>query len=57
MTHVLEAKGERTAFERGRREAVNDCIGILRKWFWGTNKDARRCEDEMRALVVKDSAP
>jgi len=46
---------EQQEWEATRRErynaALKDCIGLLRKWFWGTNKDARACEADMRALV------
>jgi len=34
-------------------QALNDCIGLLRKWFYGTNKDARACEVDVRKLMKK----
>lgn len=39
------------AHNDGYNAALNDCILLLRKWFWATNKDARACEVEMRKLV------
>ena len=39
------------AFRQGYNQALNDCIGILRKWFFATNKEARACEAEMRKLL------
>jgi hypothetical protein len=44
-------RGTEEAQAEGYNEAISDCIGLLRKWFWGTNKDARACEVDMRALA------
>lgn len=39
-----------TAFDDGYNAALSDCIGLLRHWFWATNKDALACEVDMRKL-------
>ena len=39
------------ARKQGYNEALNDCIGLVRKWFWAKNKDAQECEAEMRKLI------
>ncbi len=48
------AEGEEavTAAERkAYNQALSDCIGLLRKWFWGTDKNARACEIDIRKLA------
>lgn len=48
MTNAENAvAAEREGYERG----VRDCLKLLSKWFFMTTIDARKCRDEMRALI------
>lgn len=33
-----------------RNQAIDDCLCLMAKWFFLTNKDAKACVAEMRAL-------
>lgn len=48
-----EIEAQNDGFDAGYNAAINDSIGLLRKWFWGTNKDARACENDLRKLAKK----
>lgn len=37
----------------GYNAALNDCLGLLRKWFWASNREARACEADIRKLEKK----
>ncbi len=39
------------AERKAYNQALSDCIGLLRKWFWGSNRDARACEEDIRKLA------
>lgn len=54
VENALAAQAE--GYDEGYNAALNDCIGLLRKWFWGTNKEASGCEQDMRKLM-KDISP
>ena len=38
------------ARKEGYNAALNDCLGLLRHWFFATNKEARGCEADIRKL-------
>lgn len=37
-------------YREGYNAALNDCIRLLHKWFWGTNNEAHGCEVDIRKL-------
>lgn len=42
----IEAQGE------GYKQGVQDCLKLLAKWVFMSNKDARACRDEMFPLLA-----
>jgi len=36
-----------------RNAAIDDCLKLMAKWFYMSNKDAKACVNEMLALKVK----
>ena len=49
--HLNEPRAEIEAQNDGYNAAINDCLGLIRKYLFLTNKEAFACEAEMRKLV------
>lgn len=46
----MSEREEGVAYAEGYREAVKDCLALMAKWFFMSNKDAKACVEEMRVL-------
>lgn len=45
-------RGEQAGRDDGWNDAVATCLRLMAKWFFMSNKDAKACVTEMRALYV-----